>query len=116
MSSRAILALVMASFFTGQRTAGRHRAKRRDADSRLRRAHLLPSIPITLSTPGGGTSASIKVRKSTDQGLTFGAPVTVATFVSLGGANGDLGLTGVLNGGGSVSIRSKNSRTLPSTR
>jgi hypothetical protein len=40
----------------------------------------------------------IKVRKSTDQGLTFGAPVTVVTFAAAGGTSGDLGLTGVRNG------------------
>ena len=50
--------------------------------------------------------AKIKVRKSTDHGLTFAAPVIVATFVDPGGINGDLGLTGVLNGGQSVHFRS----------
>src|SRR5882762_812529 len=42
-------------------------------------------------------SSGLKVRRSTDQGVTFGAPVTVVTFVSAGGVNGDLGLTGTLN-------------------
>ncbi len=40
---------------------------------------------------------SIKVRKSTDQGVTFGGPVTVASGL-IGGINGDLGLTGVRQG------------------
>ncbi|MBO0724946.1 MAG: exo-alpha-sialidase, partial [Blastocatellia bacterium] len=40
---------------------------------------------------------SIQMRKSTDQGLTFGAPVTVASGL-VGGTNGDLGLTGVRQG------------------
>jgi hypothetical protein len=39
----------------------------------------------------------IKVRKSTDQGVTFGAPVTVATL-STTSTNGDLGLTGLRQG------------------
>src|SRR6266478_5494080 len=43
--------------------------------------------------------ASIKARKSTDQGVTFGSAVTVVTFVASGGANGGLGLTGTVNGG-----------------
>jgi hypothetical protein len=47
---------------------------------------------------------SIQVRKSTDQGVTFGASFTLAVFVSEGGANGDLGLTGTLNGGGTIAI------------
>jgi uncharacterized repeat protein (TIGR01451 family) len=39
-------------------------------------------------------SGTIKMRKSTDLGLTFGAPVTV-TGGLIGGANGDLGLIGI---------------------
>jgi hypothetical protein len=42
--------------------------------------------------------ANIQMRKSVDQGLTFGAPVTVATFLSLDGGNGDLALTGTRQG------------------
>src|SRR5262245_39437563 len=41
--------------------------------------------------------ATIQMRKSTDQGLTFGAPVTVASGL-VGGTNGDLGLTGIRQG------------------
>ena len=41
---------------------------------------------------------TIQMRKSIDQGLTFGAPVTVATFLSLDGTNGDLALTGIRQG------------------
>src|SRR5215510_8753706 len=41
--------------------------------------------------------ATIQMRKSTDQGLTFGAPVTVASGL-VGGVNGDLGLTGIRQG------------------
>lgn len=41
--------------------------------------------------------STIQMRKSTDQGLTFGAPVTVATGLT-GGTNGDLGLTGIRQG------------------
>jgi hypothetical protein len=48
----------------------------------------------------------IKVRKSTDQGVTFGVPVTVVTFAAAGGVNGDLGLTGTVNGGGTSGFRS----------
>jgi hypothetical protein len=48
---------------------------------------------------------SIQVRKSTDQGVTFGASFTVAVFVSEGGINGDLGLTGTLNGDGTVALQ-----------
>jgi len=40
---------------------------------------------------------NIQARKSTDQGLTFGAPVTVASGL-VGGVNGDLGLTGTRQG------------------
>jgi hypothetical protein len=40
---------------------------------------------------------SIQMRKSTDQGLTFGAPVTVASGL-VGGTNGDLALTGIRQG------------------
>jgi hypothetical protein len=42
--------------------------------------------------------ASIKVRKSTNLGVSFGSAVTAVSFVSSGGTNGDLGLTGVRNG------------------
>ena len=38
------------------------------------------------------TSTGIMCRASTDQGATFGPPTTVATFLSGGGTNGDLGL------------------------
>jgi hypothetical protein len=41
---------------------------------------------------------SIQMRKSIDQGLTFGAPVTVATFITPDGTNGDLALTGSRQG------------------
>src|SRR5215470_17517731 len=41
--------------------------------------------------------ATVQMRKSTDQGLTFGAPVTVASGL-IGGTNGDLGLTGIRQG------------------
>src|SRR5215510_2996376 len=41
--------------------------------------------------------ATLQMRKSTDQGLTFGAPVTVASGL-VGGVNGDLGLTGIRQG------------------
>src|SRR5262245_28516347 len=37
------------------------------------------------------------MRKSTDQGLTFGAPITVASGL-VGGVNGDLALTGIRQG------------------
>src|SRR5262249_18594044 len=40
---------------------------------------------------------TLQMRKSTDQGLTFGAPVTVASGL-VGGVNGDLGLTGIRQG------------------
>ena len=40
---------------------------------------------------------TIQVRKSTDQGLTFGAPITVASGL-VGGVNGDLALTGIRQG------------------
>ncbi len=40
---------------------------------------------------------SLLMRKSTDQGATFGPPVTVATGLT-GGTNGDLGLTGIRQG------------------
>jgi len=46
--------------------------------------------------------ASLQVRKSTDQGVTFGSAVTVATGLT-GGINGDLGLTGLRNGTASFS-------------
>ena len=41
--------------------------------------------------------ATIQMRKSTDQGLTFGAPITVASGL-VGGVNGDLALTGIRQG------------------
>src|SRR5262245_842730 len=41
--------------------------------------------------------ATLQMRKSTDQGLTFGAPVTVASGL-VGGVNGDLALTGIRQG------------------
>src|SRR5215510_3934002 len=40
---------------------------------------------------------TLQMRKSTDQGVTFGAPVTVASGL-VGGPNGDLGLTGIRQG------------------
>ncbi len=40
---------------------------------------------------------TLQMRKSTDQGLTFGPPVTVASGL-VGGVNGDLGLTGIRQG------------------
>ena len=40
---------------------------------------------------------TIQMRKSTDQGLTFGPPVTVASGL-VGGVNGDLALTGIRQG------------------
>lgn len=42
-------------------------------------------------------STSLKMRRSTDLGATFGAAVTVATLVA-GGVNGDLGLVATLQG------------------
>jgi len=41
---------------------------------------------------------TIQMRKSIDQGLTFAAPVTVATFITPDGTNGDLALTGIRQG------------------
>src|SRR5499426_2391157 len=41
--------------------------------------------------------STLQMRKSTDQGSTFGAPVTVASGL-VGGSNGDLGLTGIRQG------------------
>src|SRR5262247_3498738 len=41
--------------------------------------------------------ATIQMRKSTDQGLTFGPPVIVASGL-VGGVNGDLALTGIRQG------------------
>jgi hypothetical protein len=41
--------------------------------------------------------ATLQVRKSVDQGLTFGPAVTVASGL-IGGTNGDLGLTGIRQG------------------
>ena len=40
---------------------------------------------------------TLQGRRSTDQGITFGAPVTVASGL-VGGTNGDLGLTGIRQG------------------
>jgi len=40
---------------------------------------------------------TLQMRKSTDQGVTFGAPVTIASNL-IGGTNGDLGLTGIRQG------------------
>jgi hypothetical protein len=45
---------------------------------------------------------SIKVRKSTDQGVTFGSAVTVVSGL-IGGTNGDLNLTGLRQGTASFS-------------
>jgi hypothetical protein len=42
-------------------------------------------------------STSILVRKSTDLGVTYGAPVTIFSGLT-GGSNGDLGLTGIRQG------------------
>ena len=42
-------------------------------------------------------STTMQMRKSTDQGVTFGAPVTVASGL-IGGVNGDLDLTGIRQG------------------
>ena len=52
-------------------------------------------------------SGQILMRKSTDQGLTFAAAVTVAT--GLGTSNGDLGLTGLRQGTGSFAAFRSNS-------
>ncbi len=41
--------------------------------------------------------STLQMRKSTNQGVSFGSPVTVATGL-IGGTNGDLGLTGVRQG------------------
>src|SRR5262249_17375159 len=41
--------------------------------------------------------STLQMRKSTDLGLTFGAPVQVASGL-IGGTNGDLGLTGIRQG------------------
>ena len=43
------------------------------------------------------SGTTLQVRKSTDFGVTFGAPVTVAAGL-VGGVNGDLGLTGIRQG------------------
>ncbi len=48
---------------------------------------------------------SLQVRKSVDQGATFGAPVTVVSGLA-GGSNGDLALTGTPQGAASGSFRS----------
>src|SRR5207244_1917458 len=48
---------------------------------------------------------SLNVRKSTDQGVTFAAPVTIVSSLSTL-VNGDLGLTGTVNGGGTSGFRS----------
>jgi hypothetical protein len=42
----------------------------------------------------GSSTPTIQMRKSTDMGVTFGAPVTVATLSSSLGVNGDLGVGG----------------------
>jgi len=47
-------------------------------------------------------STTIQMRKSTDQGLTFGAPITVASGL-VGGTNGDLALSGLRQGTAAVS-------------
>ena len=47
---------------------------------------------------------TIQMRKSVDQGLTFGAPITVATFLTPDGTNGDLALTGLRQGTALASI------------
>lgn len=44
------------------------------------------------------TPERIMMRRSTDQGVSFGAPVTVATLATSSGFNGDLGLVGQNNG------------------
>jgi hypothetical protein len=44
-----------------------------------------------------GTNGTIQMRKSTDFGVTFGAPVTVVSGL-VGGVNGDMGLTGIRQG------------------
>jgi hypothetical protein len=46
---------------------------------------------------GGGPINSLQMKKSTDGGLTFAPPVTVATLAPAG-LEGDLGLTGIRNG------------------
>src|SRR5205807_8228915 len=63
--------------------------------------HSVSAYWYDLTAPSG-----IKVRKSTDQGVTFGSAVTVVTFVAPGGSYGDLGLTGTPNGGVSGGFRS----------
>lgn len=52
------------------------------------------------------TPTGVMMRKSVDQGVSFGAPVTVSTFLATGGTNGDLGLTGTPQGGSLSTIRS----------
>jgi hypothetical protein len=52
---------------------------------------------------GTGTAQTIQMRKSTDQGQTFGAPVTVVSGVT-GGGNGDLALTGIRQGTATASL------------
>lgn len=54
--------------------------------------------------------STLQMRRSTDQGLTFGAPVTVAAGL-VGGTNGDLGLVGVNNG--EVTTRTIRSNSFP---
>jgi Secretion system C-terminal sorting domain len=51
---------------------------------------------------------TLQVRKSTDQGVSFGAAVTVVSGLT-GGGNGDLGLTGIRNGTASASPFRSNS-------
>lgn len=53
----------------------------------------------------GYNGTTITMRKSVDQGLSFGPTVTVASGL-VGGVNGDLGLTGTVNGGGTSGFRS----------
>lgn len=63
------------------------------------------SVYVFWYQTAGGVD-SIQMRKSTDLGVTFGAPVTVASNL-VGGTNGDLGLTGLRNGTATpVSFRS----------
>ncbi len=45
----------------------------------------------------GMQDPTLQVRKSTDQGVTFGSAVTVVSGL-VGGVNGDLGLTGIKTG------------------
>ncbi len=56
-------------------------------------------------------STALHMRKSTDQGQTFGATITVASITS-SGTNGDLGLTGIDHG--TTSAATIRSNTFPS--